>query len=153
MPTISELAGEHFYCDCVYVFMTCEELQIFDLVQQNTIIAEHWGRCRKPQGSSVSRGALLERVPAQAAQRAALGAGKLPDKHLLLISRNLLLDRAPRSLDRIPQHIQEETPRFLMEFILFLNTDRLSSPQTSHTWAWEKNKTHTSKFFFSFFVF
>lgn len=77
--------------------------------------------------------ALLERVPAQAAQRATLGAGKLPNKHLFLISRSLLLDRAPRSLGRIPQHIQEETTRFLMEFILSLNTDRLSLPETSHT--------------------
>lgn len=76
--------------------------------------------------------ALLERVPAQAAQRAALGAGKLPKKHLFLIS-SLLLDRAARSLGRIPQHIQEETSRFLMEFILCLNTDRLSLPETSYT--------------------
>lgn len=76
--------------------------------------------------------ALLERVPAQAAQGAALGAGELPNKHLL-ISRNLLLDRAARSLDRIPQHAQKETSRFLMEFILSLNTDRLSLPETPHT--------------------
>lgn len=32
MPTISEIAGEYFYCDFAYVFMTCEEVQIFDLV-------------------------------------------------------------------------------------------------------------------------
>lgn len=32
MPTISEIAGEYFYCDCVYVFMTCEEFQVFDVV-------------------------------------------------------------------------------------------------------------------------
>lgn len=32
IPTFSEIAGECFYYECVYVFMTCEEIQNFDVV-------------------------------------------------------------------------------------------------------------------------
>lgn len=51
----------------------------------------HWGTLSALVG-------LLESVSAQFAQRTALLAVKLPDKHLFLISRSLILDRAPKCL-------------------------------------------------------
>lgn len=49
----------------------------------------HWGTLSAVVG-------LLESIPAQLAQRAALLAVRLPNEQLFLISRSLLLDRAPK---------------------------------------------------------
>lgn len=54
----------------------------------------HWGALSAVVGLLES----VPAVPAQFAQRAALLAVKLPNKHLFLISRSHLLERAPKRL-------------------------------------------------------
>lgn len=88
----------HAFVVSVYVFMTCEGIQNFDLFEQNKIIAGmlEEGVGRPPESFASSD--LPVTVPALSAQRAALLAWKLSNKWLFLISRSLLLDRAPKRL-------------------------------------------------------